>query len=789
MMYLDAPFYQIEGVYLYSDYNDPLQFYYMPNNPHFSLIKHHEGSEEDEVVEKPALLFIKYREDLDDYDPAANQPTGGGFLAFDVDLGYDPEFLEDIQKKLKQKLQQDGVITDPMADVKISPPQWVDGTVQLMLLDRRSEVQPLDADEQPASGDETPPSTEWVKEILGAGRPSLYGDNRAAFSVALTKKAATLLEKSFEADDQNITPIGVIYDLKFTALRPSYNVKITANWEEVYHHFSEQWTVDLWVFSADISTVVDELVRNEVIKIEAVSYGAGAEADDAEMNKALTELKKLVLDSFFEPAIDPVDPAGKDAAGTVEDVLTAIVTASLPSVGYHRKELTRSEIRTFNAEMSVIKAVERRIAPQAHLSLLFDRAGVTKGEVIGEPIDLSDPFFQRFRLDVRSNADWAGDGIELIGASVTYGPNEDGLERRKDFTLTAVEPAKNFEANFSPQAGYDYRYQWEVQFKPNPELPGTVASLKIPEAPNRGGPLILNPREFIRERRLEIVPMRALSFEEFPTVELDVRYVDPASGFSNSRTFVLQKPEDKGVYRVRTQRNWANTIYYRLRYHRADAPMFVTEEWEETDSDVLVVGDPLTPQLEVRVLVAGNTAELSSVIVDLEYLDPDNNIVEYENFYFGEEGIRRPQMWTVKLANPEKRDYRYRQTIIFQNGTVMETDWTRSERTTLVVGKTYAMRMEVNVAPYGPAFADSRLARMLVNLRYEDAENEVLKEDTAVFTRLEESYGWLVELKDPARREFSYEIVYELMDGFQIRQGPFPWRGSELAISTKVPGV
>ena len=119
----------------------------------------------------------------------------------------------------------------------------------------------------------------------------------------------------------------------------------------------------------------------------------------------------------------------------------------------------------------------------------------------------------------------------------------------------------------------------------------------------------------------------------------------------------------------------------------------------------------------------------------------------------------------------------------------METDWVRSERTTLVVGKTYAMRMEVNVAPYGPTFADSRLARMLVNLRYEDSENEILKEDTAVFTRLEESYGWRVELKDPAKRDYNYEIVYELMDGFQIRQGPFPWRGSDLAVSTKVPGV
>ena len=141
MMYLDTPFYEIEGVSIYSDYNNPLQFYYMPASPHFSLIRQREG---DDVVLKPALLFLKYREDLDDYDPASNRPTGGGFLAFDVDLGHDPELLKDIRQELKQRLLQNEIITDPTAEVNLSPPQWHSGTVQLMILDRRSRVRPSD---------------------------------------------------------------------------------------------------------------------------------------------------------------------------------------------------------------------------------------------------------------------------------------------------------------------------------------------------------------------------------------------------------------------------------------------------------------------------------------------------------------------------------------------------------------------------------------------------------------------------------------------------------------------
>ena len=141
----------------------------------------------------------------------------------------------------------------------------------------------------------------------------------------------------------------------------------------------------------------------------------------------------------------------------------------------------------------------------------------------------------------------------------------------------------------------------------------------------------------------------------------------------------------------------------------------------------------------------------------------------------------------MKLADPEKRQYSYRQTLIFKDGMVMETEWLKSNRTTLVVGKTYAMRLEVNVIPFGPAFSENNLSRLLVNLKYNDEESGVLKEDTAVFTSLGDRFNWQIGLKDPAKRRYTYSITYELKDGFTINQGPFPAQGSELAISTKVP--
>ncbi len=78
---------------------------------------------------------------------------------------------------------------------------------------------------------------------------------------------------------------------------------------------------------------------------------------------------------------------------------------------------------------------------------------------------------------------------------------------------------------------------------------------------------------------------------------------------------------------------------------------------------------------------------------------------------------------------------------------------------------------------------------MVVQLRYNDEENGVTKEDTATFTSLGDTFTWIVQLKDPARRDYTYEISYELQDGFRVRQGPLTARVSELAISTRVPNA
>jgi hypothetical protein len=72
MLYLNPPYHIIEGVSLFPDHADPLQYYYLPLMPHLTTVEENNRS-------IPQIQLIKYR----------GRAGNGGFLNFDVNLGVD----------------------------------------------------------------------------------------------------------------------------------------------------------------------------------------------------------------------------------------------------------------------------------------------------------------------------------------------------------------------------------------------------------------------------------------------------------------------------------------------------------------------------------------------------------------------------------------------------------------------------------------------------------------------------------------------------------------------------
>src|SRR5581483_10939496 len=132
-----------------------------------------------------------------------------------------------------------------------------------------------------------------------ASVPSLWGDNNAVFSLTLSQEGATIVEQAFQ---QRATPIGVIYDLRFTGIRPSLDVKITVDYKRVYDQFSASISGQYYWFRGSIDVQIETLRQTGAIQIEVTNY---TDDDDSKKKEdwAIQFFTDKLLNDWFEPTL------------------------------------------------------------------------------------------------------------------------------------------------------------------------------------------------------------------------------------------------------------------------------------------------------------------------------------------------------------------------------------------------------------------------------------------------------------------------------------------------------
>ena len=174
MLYLDRPIGPIDGLMIYRDHEDTGLFYYIPERP--QLARNESG---------PEFIFLKYKRDITDnsaFDPNQSQSLGGGFMAFTVDLSVDKHDMSRIKSKLSSFAEG--------ADVRLAPAQFHKGSVRLSICkDNSNSANALE---------NQPPGLTLFEEVYGTTMPSLFGSNRATFSLILSQEGATLFEESLK---------------------------------------------------------------------------------------------------------------------------------------------------------------------------------------------------------------------------------------------------------------------------------------------------------------------------------------------------------------------------------------------------------------------------------------------------------------------------------------------------------------------------------------------------------------------------------------------------------------
>jgi hypothetical protein len=274
MLYFDSVT-TIHGITLYRDYNDSNRYYYMPQSPQLSR----EGGD-------PLFQLLIYRRDITD-NPAFKEGDrlGGGFLTMTVDLGVSQAVLDDIKNQLSGSAGQ----------VQLTPVPFDSGSVRISALGATSGA---DAGNQPGG------AAHFVEQIYGSTKPSLYGDNRAVFSMELSQEGAVLMRASLS--DQGATQIAVVYDLSYRGLMPAYHCKIKIHFQQSYSYLRNRFTMNTLYFKTDIDAEVEKLTKDGSIQITEVDFsGMDAAAAAASRDKLNQLAKDLATWAFFKPALQP----------------------------------------------------------------------------------------------------------------------------------------------------------------------------------------------------------------------------------------------------------------------------------------------------------------------------------------------------------------------------------------------------------------------------------------------------------------------------------------------------
>jgi len=369
MLLLDSRCALIDGISVFPDHADPLQWFYLPTSPHVTTL---EGT--------PSFQLIGFRGE------AGGLVDGGGLLSFDCNIGLTEGQIRSLRQKIRSQFDLDD-------DPRLGPVPLVDGTVRLIAMGTDSAAVPVEG--EPA------PEPQFVVKAMHNAKPSLYGENQASFSVLLDQAGYALVRGTLDA---TIMPVAVIYSLDYLGLRPAYQVTLSIDWDRVQKHLDETFGAKLWIFSSDISKAVDELDESKAIDLRSDTFVAeDTEGVIDRRDAALAQVKAMITTAFFEVSLPPWTPQQpKDwekALKMVGDFAVAqqAGAAGAPPFGgqvsfsYKRTDYTRIDRKHLDVTFSERTTVRRSINPQGHLASMFS--------VIAESPELLDRLVREVTVD------------------------------------------------------------------------------------------------------------------------------------------------------------------------------------------------------------------------------------------------------------------------------------------------------------------------------------------------------------------------------------------------------
>ena len=755
---------EIAGCSVFRDDTDALAFYVMPQSPRIATDENG----------RPIFSLVQYRRDVAQLSEEERRTRlGGGLLTLSVELSRTPE--EDAQ--IRETLANDPKLH---ALLNFTRGRWWNEEIRQ---DKRKLAAALNVGTVPISegtigvavlGETADAAGEFVARLIGAGKVSMTGRQRAAIMAKLTLDGAVLM---MEMAKRKLASIRIGYDLAFqhrldavrmvvwchaqkayTSIQEtfaslqdnaSYSDKYSGN--SSYHTFSHDE-------SQDARNIISKVAQDsEASGVDIIQEGGG----DTVTPEQIAELQKIGYDmikDFLSATFLEWKPGEGDVQKEEPELQTQLPTAAGKEYGhhgikyYHLKQWTEnmSADLTFNLRQKAV--VKGFLGPQDNLANLV---GQYRFEDFVTQIDLDADWFKFLDVQIVCTADFEKDPIDLVTATLRYqarGPQGD-IDTQKSFSFTKAAPSGQFATFLAAPDQRLYSYEYEVHYR------GSTATMK-------GGGKDVAEILVLDTDRLGVVrvetQMGLVDWDQIRQVFVKLSYGAGSDLQETEFTLGQEKQSHEWIQAVGKvidqpytyEVTWVDKNNQRL----AQPP-------GTSRSPQLVLNQPIGQSMEVVVSPAGTFGELlAQVVVALRYTDAVNNYVVDDVMTFNKS---EPKIWKVPLRNPSLYNYEYRVSVFYSDGVTREDDWRKTDKAILAVGDPFGYR--VQISPYLLKQPPGQWAFALIHLKYDDAAENIHAEKDLEINDFAKPLFWRFRTAAPDRHTYKYQVSLFKPDGSEVK--------------------
>jgi hypothetical protein len=746
------------GVTVFPDDEDHNLFYLIPDRPRLAV---RDG--------KPVFSSLFWTDQADG-STSAVAGLKGGALKFDVDLAVPAETLDEIARRITaagiQQARRNEILAAereraarqaramgedgaprvaepaPVGPVRFGTVQYLDGAIHLL---------------------EESGGNAFIAWSSSGGKPSLMGDNNAAFAIRLGPEGAAVWYKALEAD---AAALGVRFELTFQARLPSLTIHV---WAGSHQELELQRKVerttrnvdrgcdDADVQNIDVSEVTEELTEEGLINVEIIK--GTAKLSDEHVAQLRNAAMALIQDRVKEVIQHRIRGL------TEEERRSSLV------------KLVTEEVTMF-AELRLEQrdVIEWKANPQGTIAHFLDKLSVEERRAYRHVVDLSDPVVATLEVDVTCDAPWAGPPpINRVVIDVEYPASPVESARTATFTFTSTDTAaKTFRARRGPGPG-------EVSYRTRVYLTGAEEPVELPSQRARGAihvsvPLLGAFKVKLRPNP-EMFTLRGSG--KITSVDVNYTYKDEGAPDYHRNHYALQASEVAGV-----------EVGYTT-FRRIDAPLIVQPIYYREEppamegapqrvwigpGQVPIVELPLPylDRLRLTASVAAKVPGLKQVRIDVDYDDPQTG--------FGSDGailLDADNEWTgatvLVQQRKEHQAFRYRYAL-YGEDQLQRSTWMAGNGDQDLLLPLLAVTIHTDRLGLG-----ARFDRAIVRLAYVDRAHNLTVQHELYLTKAEDRH-WLVPRVDSTIDAYTYELTLFPLAGDPIEVAAREARGSHLVL-------